>query len=133
MALIDDFYQRDLSFKQDFVVTAAGDLELIEGLENLKQALFHRLITQPGTLMHRPDYGVGIKSFQNALNSGANRAELFNRIREQFAQDPRIESVSGLEFKYLDQTADKLEILVRVKPVGYEEQQFAYIPFGEVV
>lgn len=131
--MADDFYLVDLAFQSDFVITPAGDLETITGLDNLKQALFHRLITQPGTLIHRPNYGVGIKSFQNSVNSAANQAEIFSRVREQFSKDTRVEEVTGIQFKINDTRPDMLQIIIKVKPKGYSEQIMGFLPFEEVV
>lgn len=127
-----DIYLTDIAHRGDLVVTPAGDLETSEGLENLRQALFHRLVTQPGTLLHRPNFGVGIKSFQNAISSLANQSEIFSRIQEQYAQDPRVEAVTGIIFKVNAAQPERTEILVRVKPIGLDELQMKFIPFGDV-
>lgn len=132
MAKIDEFYGTDLAHIGDYVVSASGDFDTLSGLANLKQALFHRLMTQPGSLVHRPSYGVGIKNFENSISTAANRSEISTRIREQFMQDPRVEEVNGVMFKTSDSRPDMTEILVRVKPKGYDEIQASFIPFGDV-
>lgn len=128
-----EIHGRDLAHVGDYVPTDSGDLDTVEGLENLKQALFQRLITVPGSLAHRPRYGVGVKKFLNSINSIANQRELFILIQEQFPQDPRVESVTGVLFTTTDQEPSKTQILVRVKPVGYDEVPMNFVPFAEVV
>lgn len=125
-------YLTDIAHQGDMIVTPSGDIDISEGLENLKQALFHRLVTHPGSLIHRPNYGVGIKRFQGAVSSLANQSEIFTRIQEQFREDPRVESVTGVMFKVNQDRPELTEILVRIKPVGYDEQQMTFIPFGDV-
>ena len=130
--ITEEFYLKDLSFPSDLVVSPSGDFELVTGLANLKQALFHRLVTTQGSLIHRPNYGVGIKRFQNGLNSAANKSEIFNLIREQFAQDSRVDSVTGIQFKINEARPDLTQIIVSVKAKGYDESAMAFIPFGDV-
>lgn len=126
-----DVYLKDIAFKSDFVLTASGDLDTIEGLENVKEALMRRLITSPGTVVHRPEYGVGIKDFQNSLNSLEKRRRLAARIAEQFVLDERVESVTGVSVNSDDNNPGMVSITVRVKLVGYDEQQMTFVPFGE--
>lgn len=131
MATIDEVLGTDLAHKADYVLSATGDLDTISGLENVKNALFHRLITSPGSLVHRPDYGVGIKDFQNSPNSIDTQRQLANRIQEQFEQDPRVQKVLGVSLNYGDSTPDQVEIMVRVQIAGYDEISAKFIPFGE--
>ena len=51
----------------DFEANNTGDLARISGLDNLKQAIMHRLITVKGSLVHRPSYGVDIQEWQGQI------------------------------------------------------------------
>jgi hypothetical protein len=133
MASILEVLKQDIAHKSDYLLAPNGDLDLISGLANIKEALFRRLITTPGSLAHRPTYGVGIKSFQNSLNSLENQRTLAARIKEQFELDSRVEAVSGVRVDYGDNTPEKLTIIVRVKIKGYDELEADFIPFGEGV
>lgn len=132
MATIEEFLKTDISFKSDFVPTPSGDLDIIAGLDNLKEALFRRLLTTPGSLIHRPTYGVNIKKFQNSVSNLDGQRKLALAIQEQFKQDERVESVLGIQVKIDDKAPDRIEILVRVNVVGYGETSFGFIPFGDV-
>ena len=121
-------YGKDIAFKEDLIRTASGDFETVEGIANLKEALFRRLVTVPGSLVHRPDYGVGVKLFQNALNSLDNRRKLALRIREQYARDPRVQSINGISIEADDNQEGMIKITVRVQPVGYGEQVMTFTP-----
>jgi hypothetical protein len=123
--------RKDIAHKSDFVKTASGDLDTISGLENIKMALFHRLITIPGSLVHRPNYGIGIQSFQNAINSLANQQKIAILIQEQFELDPDVDSVTGVEIQNADLTPEKIIILVKVKIRGYDEVEIEFTPFGD--
>jgi hypothetical protein len=130
MADINEFYKTDIAFKSDFVKTAAGDLDIISGVENVKEALFRRLITVKGSLIHRPDYGVGIKLFQGSMNSLPKQRQITNLIQEQFIRDSRVDEVLGVSINYSDKEPQKVTIHVRVKLVGYGEQNLSFLPFG---
>jgi hypothetical protein len=133
MSNITEILGCDIAHKGDFLLTATGDLDVISGLANIKDALFRRLVTTPGTLIHRPNYGVGIEDFEGALMSLENQRTLAGRIQEQFEQDPRVEQVTGVQVIVDDVTPDKIQIIVRVKISGYDEITASFVPFGEGV
>jgi phage baseplate assembly protein W len=121
----------DIAHVGDFVRTPGGDLATISGLANYKRALFHRLITVPGTLVHRPEYGVGIGMYQNSPSSFALQQKLAALIKDQFEQDPRTEKVSSVSISSDDATPEQTVITVSVIPVGYSEQEMTFTPFDE--
>ena len=115
----------------DLVKAANGDQATISGLANLRAALFHRLMTVPGTLVHRPDYGCGVPSYQNAPNSFTVQQELAVIIQEQFMKDPRVQSVTSVAIDFSDQNPELSTISIFVIPVGYtDSQQMLYTPFA---
>jgi hypothetical protein len=133
MPSLDEFFLTDIAHQSDLLQkTDSGDLEIVSGLDNVKEALFRRLATEPGTLVHRPDYGVGIKQFQNAPATLATKRSLALRITEQFSQDSRVEKVLGILITNDDYKSDNFNVLVRVKLIGYGEQSLSFTPFGEV-
>lgn len=135
MALIDEVLLTDVAHLGDFIKTSKGDQDILSGLRNMRNALFHRLLTVPGTLIHRPDYGVGIKRYQNAVNTIAVQQQLAIKIKDNFLRDDRVESVLGVLISYTDEKPELVEIKVRVKIRGYEDPaQLTFIPFqGEVI
>lgn len=131
MSAIDDFYKIDLLHNGDFVAAPNGDFALAKGLVNLKQALFHRLITVPGSLVHRPLYGVGIKLWQNDVGSLARQRDLASRIKEQFEQDERVEELTGIIVNSSDSNG-RFEITYKVKVSGGGLLEETVNPFDEV-
>jgi phage baseplate assembly protein W len=131
MSSIVDTYKKDLAFKNDYVKTATGDLDTIEGISNVTQALFARLITIKGTLVHRPDYGVGIKNYQNSISSLDTQRKIASEINEQFLRDPRVEKVVGVSINYRDKTPENVEISVKVKLIGYGDTTLSFLPFED--
>lgn len=132
MATIEEVLGRDIAFKSDFVLTPTGDLDTIAGLENLKDALLRRLVTTPGTLIHRPTYGVGIKSYLNGLNSLGAQRQLGISIKEQFELDSRVEKVTSVKITNSDSNPGLVVVEVRIKVVGYQETAIKFVPFGDI-
>lgn len=127
---LNDALLRDLKFENGDLVREGGDLATVDGIENVRQALLRRLVTMPGSLIHRPQYGVGIGQFQGALASFATQQQLALRIQEQFAREDRIESVDRVVVSVQDQQPDMTRVLVTVKIVGYGDRVLEFIPFG---
>lgn len=133
MANVEEVYLTDVAHLGDLQVAPDGDLQMIRGRPNVKEALFRRLMTQRGALAHRPNYGIGVKDFLNAPNSIANQRTLALRIKEQFELDPRVEEMVGMKVTSDDSNPEKVTIYVRVKLVGLEEQTINFVPFGESI
>lgn len=132
MGSITDALGTDLAHVGDLVRTPGGDLGKISGLANLKNALFHRLMTVPGSLAHRPSYGVGVGLYQNAPNSFGVQQKLTGIIQEQFAQDPRVEEVTSVSLASDDITPQLTKLAVFVKVVGYSDAiEMTFTPFAE--
>jgi len=132
---IEELYRRDLAHQttQGLETTPDGDLATLTGLNNVRAALFRRLQVTPGSLVHRPDYGVGIKDFLNAVNSLDNRRALAIRITEQFTRDDRVDSVLGMDIRQDETVPGKVVLFVRVTLRGFGEETFRFVPFGETV
>ncbi len=124
-----DAFKTDLSFVGDLQKSPSGDLATVTGIANLKQALFQRLITVPGTLVHRPTYGCGVPLFSGRLSSFSVQQRLAAIIQEQFKQDPRVEDVKSVSITANDTEPQLTLVRVFVKPVGYSERYLEFTPF----
>jgi phage baseplate assembly protein W len=133
MSSLDELLLTDIKHSSDFMqASGSGDISLVSGLDNVTDALLRRLVTEPGAFIHRPEYGVGIKRFQNAPGTLATKRELATRITKNFESDPRVESVLGVTVINDDYTPEKFTIIVRVKIIGYGERAMTFTPFGEL-
>lgn len=72
----------------------SGDVPSLSGRDNLSRAIMRRLVTQPGSLVHRPTYGCGVLGYVGLANSPAVRSKLANAIRANLLQDRRLKDVS---------------------------------------
>lgn len=73
--------------------TLTGDWPSIAGRANLHAAVRRRLVTAPGQLVHRPEYGGGLPLFVGTLASPSERARLAAGARGNLLRDPRIGAV----------------------------------------
>lgn len=102
----------------DYVVTAAGDLEVVTGREALRQSLLRRYVTNPGEWPTLPEYGAGVRMYVKAKNTPAVRAELESALRAQTMRDPRVQSVTSAVVEQLDDGSDGIKVSVIVVPKG---------------
>jgi len=132
MASITEILLTDIAHKKDFLRQegTGGDIQTVSGIENFRQAMLRRWITVPGTLAHRPEYGAGLKLDQNTVPTLQKKQEMAQRIREQALRDPRTESVTKVLFEIDDLKPDLSTITVTIKPIGLEETQIEFLPFG---
>jgi len=134
MSKLNDNFLIDLRFTGgDFNTTNTGDLDTIDGLDNLRQAIMNRLITVPGSLAHRPNYGAGVKRFQNALSSLDQQRKLLLTIQEQLEQETRIEEITGISFTQDGVNPGQFTIQLKIKPVGLNELDEEFDPFKQEV
>lgn len=129
MATIQDFYLRDIKHREDFFRTANGDLELEDGLDNIKNQLLRRLITVPGSIIHRPDYGVGIHQYQNVTLTLSVKERIALSIRNNFEEDDRVVTVTSVSFERDDDKPETFKVTAKVELVGFGEQEIEFKPF----
>lgn len=119
--VFDELFYVDIAHKSDYLENSTGDLDVIRGKENIKNHIFHTIVTEKGALIHRPDWGVGIKSFQNEPNSIANQLEIADRIKKDLEKDSRIEEVKEVSLLRDDEAYDMVRIRVVALLAGIGE------------
>jgi phage baseplate assembly protein W len=129
---IDNNFLIDLHHDGDFSSGKTGDLKTIAGRANLRQAILNRLITVKGSIVHRPDYGVGLKLFQGALSTVEKQRELSLLIQAQLTEDPRIESVDSVKFEAdTDFRTGTFSVKVKITAAGIGEIEETISPFNQ--
>jgi phage baseplate assembly protein W len=133
MSTVDDSFLIDIEFTSGMKASPSGDIQLIKGQDNLKQALFNCLITIPGSLAHRPSYGVGVKRWQNDIGSISRQQALAVEIKRQFEKDDRVEKVTSVQI-LLDPIRNGLfTVRYKVKAVAVGELEDTVNPFGDII
>ena len=95
----------DLNFKDDFVI--------IEGKDNINQAIKNRLRVELGEFGLHPNYGSRLTSILGKPNTSLLLSEIRMEVRKVLLQEPRVESILSITTKYDDD--DKQKILVGIK------------------
>lgn len=105
----------DIYFENDYRLTARGDFALLDGIANLRQAIYHRLITRPGEYKFVPEYGVGIQTYVKRKRTVTNKDLLTNNIREQLLRDKRIADVPQI---VIEDIKDGIQVGIVVVAAG---------------
>lgn len=129
MSRIEENFLIDLEF--GVKEAQNGDIQLITGIENLKQALFNRLVTVKGSLAHRPEYGVGVQLWQGSIGSIDKQRQLAVEIKKQFEKDPRVSKVTSVSIKPDESEPSMFIVQYKVEAVGIGELVADVNPFGD--
>ena len=109
--------------------TGGTDLETLQDVQNLQQALLMRFLTRQGELsrLGHPDYGCRLYTLIGELNTPVirNRAKLF--VLEALGAEPRVEEVISV-----DVTAgarDRVDIRAVLRAIGNDTPLNLVFPF----
>ena len=99
------------------------DLETVEGLENLVQALTLRLLVDRGELagLAHPRYGSRIRDLIGEPLDRANLELLRRYVRQELLRDPRVEEVLQVSVTPHDARRYGVDVLARVRAVTGQE------------
>lgn len=107
-------------------VTATGDLLLVDGRANARAALRRRLVVSPGTLIHQPDYGVGLLDALELPNTSALRTQLSTGARRNLLADDRVaEATVGVSLGAPDGTQSASAMTVQLRVTWKADQRQA--------
>jgi len=90
---------RDIYQESDFRVSSRGDLATVSGVQSLIYRIDRMLVTNPGEIFYRPDWGVGIVRYLNQPNNANTAAKLRNAIIRHVSKDPDVEKVVRVGIK----------------------------------
>ncbi len=83
----------DLLLNQGLLVAENGDLALVKGVANLKQAIRHRIATALRELLFHPNYGCGVHLVKGDGADPTTATLGAKYVEGALLQDPRISSV----------------------------------------
>ncbi len=90
----DRVFERDVDLAGGSLsADAGGDLLVAGGLDNLKQAVRHRVDTDRGELIFHPDYGSLVRRLIGAVNGPTAALLAAGYVRAAVLLDPRIQAV----------------------------------------
>ena len=99
------------------------DLETVDGLDNLVQALTLRLLVDRGELggLGHPRYGSRIRDLIGEPLDRANLELLRRYVRQELLRDPRVEEVLQVSVTPHDARRDGVDVVARVRAVTGQE------------
>ncbi len=80
-------------------ITPSGDIGWVGGVNNLKQAIIHRIHTTIGDLFNHPEYGGIVVNSVSRPNTKVNIGRIYTAIVMVLSQEPRIQSIDNLEIQ----------------------------------
>ncbi|MCR4900248.1 MAG: hypothetical protein K5907_05470 [Treponema sp.] len=92
---LKDNYGKDLCIKDKDLCVYNGDLELIGGVDNLKQALLNRYSTLIGARIRLEVYGIQA-AIGNAVNASSSLIQA--SVHQTTVEDPRVDTVENINF-----------------------------------
>lgn len=112
----NEIYGGDLTLdSQGIFEISDGDLTLSEGLDNLKQAILHRIVSEYASLVIHPTYGCGLLAIIGKKNTPGTRTLARAALVEALQREPRIDRVSELN---VVTKGDIIQFSVKVESVG---------------
>lgn len=96
-------------------VGESGDLAVLSGRENLKQALQHRIVTDPGELLFHPAYGCKIQRRKGAKNNAVTLLRGQMDIQDALVAEPRLKTIDAIT---VSAVGDALVVRSQVTPIS---------------
>ncbi len=114
-----DLMLSDSTHGKDFDVQD-GDIVLVDGVNNLVQALSLRLTNNRGMLMQlgHPNYGSRLSEAVGRTNKPANLRLIENFVKEALLQEPRVKSIESVYISTALSLPENIIIEVAVLPIG---------------
>lgn len=94
-----------------------GDLAMVQGMDNVKQAIRIRCSTEPGELLLHPEYGDNLKFYigYNQESGWPNLATTL--LYECIMQDPRVKEVKNMLFRQVGD-ASFIDVTIVINQTG---------------
>lgn len=104
----------DFGVDVDALTDVPLDWSLCSGLRNLGNALARRLSTVLGALASDPNYGFDLRDMLNAGVDETRLSSMRGQIVAEIEKDPRVDSVSSIDFDY-NQSTQLLNVALEVE------------------
>lgn len=105
----------DIKLNKGQLATANGDLDIVSGRDNLKQALGNRIKTERGDLLMHQDYGSLHPRLIGAVNGPTSGLLAAQYVKAAVQADPRVQSVIAATATV---SGDAAQIAVEVQPIA---------------
>lgn len=117
-----EFWGTDIRlFNRDLRVSPSGDIELVTELDNIAQALRHRLTTEKGFLPYDSEYGLDLSLFIGRKNLVEKQELLKFAIVDAIKKEPRIQTINEIKITQDANNPTRLYANVTVTPITSQE------------
>ncbi len=91
--IAEDVLKQDVALTRGVLTEVGGDFGIVAGHENLKQALIHRVATEPGELIFHLEYGCDVHKLKGDKNNPVSALRGAKYVERAVLSDPRIDRV----------------------------------------
>lgn len=110
----DEVFGTDILLDRGQLVVVDGDLSVAEGLDNLHQALTHRIDTDRGELLFHQDYGSLVRSVVGTVNGPTAALLASEYAKSTVLADDRIQQVTQATAEVV---GDTIRVSVEAQPI----------------
>lgn len=117
----------NLVFEQDVMLTDGkltangGDFDISFGIQNLMQAMRHRVMTDKSELLYHPQYGCDVRRLIGGINGPVADLLAASYVSAALRNDPRVSDVTKI---VATTTGDQLYVDADVVPIDKRRIQF---------
>lgn len=91
-----------------------GDIALVSGRENLKQAISNRIVTDHGDLLYHGTYGANLGRLKGSLNGPTRGMVAASYVEDALGDENRIQAINSIK---ATSQGDRLNIVGEVVPI----------------
>jgi phage baseplate assembly protein W/LysM repeat protein len=98
-----------------------GDIQTVVGVDNLSQAMWHRLVTENGQLVYHPTYGNPLIDYIGSVNTPTLAVLANHQIQQVLLADPRVNSIQTISTTVQGDTLN-ISVVVNVDLLSISSQ-----------
>ncbi|GAB6100445.1 hypothetical protein JCM16358_23240 [Halanaerocella petrolearia] len=91
----EEIYGVDISWKDDYELLPAGDVETVAGVNCVIQDIINEFSTPKGSLFYDSEYGIDIWKYLHEENTFINRLGITQEIKKVLKNNARIEPATA--------------------------------------
>ena len=129
LKVVDRYHGEDLTSVDS--IHQKKDLGMVEGRNNLAQALTLRLITPVGMLdnLGHSNYGSRLYELIGQLNNPTNRKLVELYAKESIMQDPRVKIITKINVETSEYEKERVDIHITLIPIETQVPLNFVVPF----
>lgn len=110
----DEVFLTDIALVNGKLEFSNGDVALVSGRDNLKQAISNRVVTDHGELPYHGLYGANLGRLVGSINGPARGLVAASYVEDALGEEARIQSITSIK---ATADGDRLNIVGEVVPI----------------